>query len=191
MAGFCEDAGDVAEPRVSLISSYFGHLVLIPTPLLCWYLLNGLVVTHLHLLMQYDRRRGFKSLAEDCTQKRGPIAGPSQGIGKVADDQLVREMLWEQETFLANKLYEGRNTQQGRVLQPFQGHETFAGHTSTWVGPRGHVWRQLPASEWCPWNSTGGSLRVGYGTRTSDPGLAHPDHRLCVWLCTMYMDTDS
>ena len=70
MAGFYEDAGDVADPQVSLISSYFGHLVPIPTPLLCWYLLNGLVVTHLYLLMQDDSRWGFKSLAGDCAQKR-------------------------------------------------------------------------------------------------------------------------
>ena len=70
MAGFYEDAGDVADPQVSLISSYFGHLVLIPTPLLCWYLLNGLVVTHLYLLMQDDSRWRFKSLAGDCAQKR-------------------------------------------------------------------------------------------------------------------------
>ena len=70
MAGFYEDAGDVADPQVSLISSYFRHLVLIPTSLLCWYLLNGLVVTHLYLLMQDDSRWGFKSLAGDCAQKR-------------------------------------------------------------------------------------------------------------------------
>ena len=134
---------------------------------------------------------GWGLCTEVAGHPAGPIAGPSQGIGKVADDQLVWEKLWEQEAFLANILYEGRNNQQGRVLQLFYGHETFAVHTSTWVGPRRHVWGQLPASEWCPWDSNGGSLRVGYGTRTSDPVLAHPDHRLCVWLCTLYMDTDS
>ena len=134
---------------------------------------------------------GWGLCSEAAGHPAGPTAGPSQGIGKVADDQLVREKLWEQEAFLANILYEGRNAQQGCLLQLFQGHETFAVHTSTWVGPRGHVWGQLPASEWCPWDRNGGSLRVGYGTRTSDPVLAHPDHRLCVWLCTLYMDTDS
>ena len=127
---------------------------------------------------------GWGLCSEAAGHPAGPIAGPSQGIGKVADDQLVREKLWEQEAFLANILYEGRNTQQGRLLQLFQGHETFAVHTSTWVGPRGHVWGQLPASEWCPWDSNGGSLRVGYGTRTSDPVLAHPDvygYVHCTW----------
>ena len=83
MAGFYEDAGDVADPQVSLISSYFGHLVLIPTPLLCWYLLNGLVVTHLYFLMQDDRRWGFKSLAEDCAQKRRDTQrDPSQALAR-------------------------------------------------------------------------------------------------------------
>ena len=83
MATFYEDAGDVADPQVSLISSYFGHLVLIPTPLLCWYLLNGLVVTHLYLLMQDDRRWGFKSLAGDCAQKRRDTQRvPSQALAR-------------------------------------------------------------------------------------------------------------
>ena len=83
MAGFYEYAGDEADPQVSLISSYFGHLVLIPMPLLCWYLLNGLVVTHLYLLMQDDRRWGFKSLAGDCAQKRRDTQrDPSQALAR-------------------------------------------------------------------------------------------------------------
>ena len=70
MAQFWEDAGVVSQPWWSLIVSYFGGQVLIPTPLLRWYLLNGLVVTCLYLQMQYDRHQCFQSLAEACAQKQ-------------------------------------------------------------------------------------------------------------------------
>ena len=48
MARFCKTAGLVSRPRMSLISSYVAHRMLIPTPLLRWYLLNRLEVVHLH-----------------------------------------------------------------------------------------------------------------------------------------------
>ena len=44
--------------------------MLIPTPLLRWYWLNGLMVTQLYIFMQYDRRRCFQALAANCAQKR-------------------------------------------------------------------------------------------------------------------------
>ena len=70
MAQFCVDTGVVSQPWWSLIVSYFGDQVLIPTPLLRWYLLNGLVVTCLYLQMQYDRHQCFQSLAEACAQEQ-------------------------------------------------------------------------------------------------------------------------
>ena len=70
MARFCETASLVSQPWMSLISSYFTRRVLIPMPLLRWYLLNGLVVTWLYIFMQYDRCRCFQALAENCTQKQ-------------------------------------------------------------------------------------------------------------------------
>ena len=76
MARFCETAGLVSRPWMSLISSYFAHRVLIPTPLLQWYLLNGLVVTQLYILMQYNRRRCFQALAENCAPPPCPPCWP-------------------------------------------------------------------------------------------------------------------
>ena len=80
MARFCETAGLVSQPGMSLISSFFARWVLIPTPLLRWYLLNGLVVTQLYI-MQYDTPQCFQALAENCTQKqRDPRQDPLQAL---------------------------------------------------------------------------------------------------------------
>ena len=81
MARFCETASLVSHPRMSLISSYFARRVLIPMPLLRWYLLNDLVVTQLYTLMQYNRSWCFHALAENCAQKRwDAYQGPSQAL---------------------------------------------------------------------------------------------------------------
>ena len=82
MARFCETDGLVSQPRMSLISSYFAHRVLIPTPLLQWYLLIGLMVMQ-YILMQYDRHRCFQALAENCAQKWWDARqDPSQALAR-------------------------------------------------------------------------------------------------------------
>ena len=51
---FCKRTGALARPRRMLISSYFGIKMLIPTPLLRWYLQQGLTVTRVYLVIQYQ-----------------------------------------------------------------------------------------------------------------------------------------
>ena len=81
MQAFVQEHGARCPPRATLVSSYYACQVLLPTPLLRWYLLNGLVVTRLYRLLQYDRRRCFQSLAEDCAQKRRDAQrDPSQAL---------------------------------------------------------------------------------------------------------------
>ena len=59
-------------PRTTLDHIWSNSVwMLIPTLLVCWYLLNGLVVTRFYLLMQYDRLQCFQSLARACAQKQG------------------------------------------------------------------------------------------------------------------------
>ena len=70
MARFCKTAALVSRPWMSVISSYFARRMLIPMPLLQWYLLNGLVVTQLYIFMQYVWRRCFQALATNCAQRR-------------------------------------------------------------------------------------------------------------------------
>ena len=55
MADLGEATDAVIMSRLALISSYLAHQALIPTPLLHWYLLRGLVVTRLYVLLEYDR----------------------------------------------------------------------------------------------------------------------------------------
>ena len=69
MIEFCETTSVVTMPWLTLISSYTAHQALIPTPLLHWYLLNSLMVTRLHVLLQYNRHQCFQVVAGDCVQK--------------------------------------------------------------------------------------------------------------------------
>ena len=78
---FSKITGPGSRARMSLISSYLARRVLIPPPLLRWYLLNGLVITQLYILMQYDRHQCFQALAENSTQKRRDAhQDPSQAL---------------------------------------------------------------------------------------------------------------
>ena len=43
----------MAQPRRSLIGSYYGEKILLATPLLQWYLEYGLVVTKIYQVVQY------------------------------------------------------------------------------------------------------------------------------------------
>ena len=83
MAKFCLTTSLVSRPWMSLISSYFARRMLIPTPLLRWYLLNGLVFTQLYIVMQYDRHWCFQALAANCAQKLWDAhQDPSQALAR-------------------------------------------------------------------------------------------------------------
>ena len=102
--------------------------MLIPTPLLLWYLQTGLVVTRLCLLMKYDRRSCSQTVvlcSEMAIHPDGPITVLSQWIGKAIDDQLVQEMLREQDMFPQDVHCKGLSGQQSCAFQPLQGHEAF------------------------------------------------------------------
>ena len=61
----CEDIGDfmrkfaelndlMPRPCCSLIGSYFGEKILLATPLLKWFLENGLEVTRIYQVVEYS-----------------------------------------------------------------------------------------------------------------------------------------
>ena len=56
--------------RRSLISSYHGHEVLLITPLLRWYIEHGLVVTKVHMTLEWEPRRCFEHLAQNMADSR-------------------------------------------------------------------------------------------------------------------------
>ena len=132
MAQFCKDSCVVSQPRWSLISSYFGHQLMIPISLLCWYLVNGLVVMCLYLLMQYDEYRCFQFLGKACAQKwpdaqQDPSQALSRELAKLLLTSVYGKCREKKTRFILRKRPDG---QQGHGLQLFQGHETFAGHAS-------------------------------------------------------------
>ena len=108
MARFCKTTGLVSQPRMSLISSYFSRRVLIPTPFLQWYLLNGLMVTQLYILMQYDRRQCFQALAENCAPKwRDTRRDPLQALA------------WESAKLLMTSVYRKCCENKVRFMQTY------------------------------------------------------------------------
>ena len=70
MRQFWEQTGSLARPRRMVISSYFGSKMLIPTPLLHWYLQQGLIMTQVYLVIQYQPQQCFKTVTEDAAAKR-------------------------------------------------------------------------------------------------------------------------
>ena len=48
------------KPRRALTSSYYGIKILLPTPLIKWYLDSGLVVTRIYRAIEYVPRASFK-----------------------------------------------------------------------------------------------------------------------------------
>ena len=70
MAQFAAERDILRKPRTMLISSYFGEKILLATPLLKWYLEQGLAVTAVHLVMQYEPMACFDDLVNTVTQAR-------------------------------------------------------------------------------------------------------------------------
>ena len=70
MRSYCEQTGQLPTPRDMLISSYFAVEMLIATPLLKWYMEMGLIVTRVHMVMQYRKEQCFRHVTEEAANKR-------------------------------------------------------------------------------------------------------------------------
>ena len=57
-------------PWRSLIGSYHGKQLLLATPLLKWYLQQGLVVTHVYQTVEYQPETCFRQFADDVSTAR-------------------------------------------------------------------------------------------------------------------------
>ncbi|BFZ13860.1 hypothetical protein BsWGS_16899 [Bradybaena similaris] len=57
-------------PRRTLIGSYKGVEILLATPLLKWYLMNGLEVTKIHQVIEYHPKACFKQFGDTVTEAR-------------------------------------------------------------------------------------------------------------------------
>ena len=71
----------LSQERKLLISSYFGKAQLIPTPLLKWYIMHGLVVTKIYEVLEYKRSKCFEEFAKTVSEaRRSGDFDPSQSI---------------------------------------------------------------------------------------------------------------
>ena len=70
MGEYCKTEGLLRQPRRALIGSYFGDQILLATPLLKWYLEQGLVVTDIQQIIEYKPVRCFNGFAEKVTAAR-------------------------------------------------------------------------------------------------------------------------
>ena len=70
MQAFAEEQNIMPQPRRSLIGSYFGERILLATPLVKWYLENGLEVTHVYQVVEYTPVPCFQPFVEAVSDAR-------------------------------------------------------------------------------------------------------------------------
>lgn len=81
MREFCEKNDLLKRPVRTLISSYYAEKILLATPLLQWYLNQGLVVTKVYQTVQYKPSTCFKQFGDEVmSARRTGDADPSKKI---------------------------------------------------------------------------------------------------------------
>ena len=71
----------MAQPRRSLIGSFFGTKILLATPLVQWYLEHGLVITRIYQVIEYTPVACFKPFGEAVSNaRRAGDADPNKAI---------------------------------------------------------------------------------------------------------------
>ena len=70
MRSYLEGVGKLKQPQKQLIGSFFGMGILLGTPLLQWYLKKGLIVSKIHVLIEYIPQCTFEPFVEEVTTAR-------------------------------------------------------------------------------------------------------------------------
>ena len=70
MRRYLEASGKLKQPQRQLIGSFYGNGILLGTPLLQWYLQKGLVVSKVHLVVQYTPEKTFEPFVQQVTAAR-------------------------------------------------------------------------------------------------------------------------
>ena len=70
MREYCLENNLLGQKRRALISSYFGEDILLASPLLQWYLEQGLEVTDIKQIIEYKPKCCFESFGDDVTTAR-------------------------------------------------------------------------------------------------------------------------
>ncbi len=70
MKAYAEEHELLSRPRKTLVGSYHAKGILLATPLLRWYLLHGLRVTHVYQTVEYTPQTCFKQFGEKVSEAR-------------------------------------------------------------------------------------------------------------------------
>ena len=70
MQNFLKERNEKFKPTRYLIGSMFGEKILLITPLLKWYLQQGLIVTKIYQLIQFNPKKCFKKFADQVSEDR-------------------------------------------------------------------------------------------------------------------------
>lgn len=81
MKQFAKENKIMQQPRRSLIGSLFGKKILLTTPLVKWYLDQGLVISHIYQVIEYTPRSCFRKFGEAVSEaRRSGDKDPSKAI---------------------------------------------------------------------------------------------------------------
>ena len=70
MTNYLKESGNSFKTTRYLIGSMFGERILLISPLLKWYLENGLIVTKIYQTVQFQPKRCFKRFADQVSNDR-------------------------------------------------------------------------------------------------------------------------
>ena len=105
MKQYCQDNNITKVNRKLLISSYYGREILVITPLLRWYMQQGLVVTKVYMTLEWEPRRCFEFLTKAMADSR-----------READRDPNLKVMGEAAKLLANSVYGKTITNKARYL---------------------------------------------------------------------------
>ena len=128
MKQFAIKPGLLKNPRKGLILSYFAKNIYLTSPLIAWYLSNGLVVTKVHQIITFSAERVFDSFVKKVTEARRTgdlhkdkalIGNMFKGIGNNAIGASYKQVLKFHDTYFARSadLSEYVNSPRFQALQ--------------------------------------------------------------------------
>jgi hypothetical protein len=70
MKEYAENNGYMKQPKRMLINSYWGRKILLATPLVKWYLANGLEITRIYRVVEMKAKRCFQPIVDEIAEHR-------------------------------------------------------------------------------------------------------------------------
>ena len=92
MADLCNKLIEFKTPRHSLISSFFGHQIMLATPLLMWYDKHGLVIDSVTDFIRYKPVHFFKDFTEEVANARQAADESRTGTSESNTQKLIGEL---------------------------------------------------------------------------------------------------